>query len=342
MQAATQQAPNDLLSKQQSERLPTYRRPADRLPPVARERFNNLRFLSQEAAAASREIYGREQELREELLRIENRKTQLVDRARASWMPDDSALIAESDNEADTKSQLSILRGRLDKIAVRREQSMQLFSKLEHWLFNLRPEIEISSCDGKPAKLRAGEKALDAIERCRRQVRELRTELSAVHAAPWPSAEVKKRARAELAEFAARGRPDVAAAIAQGEKIGWPTTYDIFRGGVVGSTANTFVQADFVDTLGLFTWIHHDALAAALDREIDQRADDEHALTDEQRSQRIKKILSDLLATEREEEDFIQLANEMGADVLRRADADPRAVLGLSSDLPYKKNFADA
>jgi len=85
--------------------------------------------------------------------------------------------------------------------------------------------------------------------------------------------------------------------------------------------------------LAFVAWLHKDALLQKLllDTEVEFYADDEHALSDEQRAQRITALRSQLLDAERVEEALI-CASEI--PVLRRNDPDPRAVLGLSSALP--------
>jgi hypothetical protein len=89
-----------------------------------------------------------------------------------------------------------------------------------------------------------------------------------------------------------------------------------------------------VDVLALFCWLHRDALVAALEREIDELADDSAALTDEERATRESELLADLLRAERLEELLVVAAENEGREVMRRPNADPRAVLNLSSALP--------
>ncbi|MCK1640337.1 hypothetical protein IVA95_22690 [Bradyrhizobium sp. 157] len=82
------------------------------------------------------------------------------------------------------------------------------------------------------------------------------------------------------------------------------------------------------DTLGLFAWLYRDALIAALDREIDAIADDENALTAEQRRDAETDLLGDLLQAERDECSLIEIAQSQGLPANFRVDCDPRAILG--------------
>jgi hypothetical protein len=95
-----------------------------------------------------------------------------------------------------------------------------------------------------------------------------------------------------------------------------------------------FTSHNAPDVLGLLAWLFHDQLIAALDIEISAMADDDHALDDQQRSATEALLLSERLATERIEEALIEAAEAEGRNVVRRPNADPRAILGLSSALP--------
>jgi hypothetical protein len=57
-------------------------------------------------------------------------------------------------------------------------------------------------------------------------------------------------------------------------------------------------------------------------------------LTAEQRESQCAQLMRDLLKAERAEEAVIDAAYRDGLNILRRKDADPRAVLGLSDALP--------
>ena len=84
------------------------------------------------------------------------------------------------------------------------------------------------------------------------------------------------------------------------------------------------------DTLALIAWLAKDELIAALSAEIDARADDGAALTDEQRGERLAEIEIDMLAAERDEEALVEMAHRAGTPVDRRPDASPLAVLGVA------------
>ena len=85
------------------------------------------------------------------------------------------------------------------------------------------------------------------------------------------------------------------------------------------------------DTAGLVAWLFRDALIARLHAEIDELADDEHALDDQERRARENELLDALMMAERREETLIELAGSEGLEIPRRATADVRAVLGIEA-----------
>jgi hypothetical protein len=83
------------------------------------------------------------------------------------------------------------------------------------------------------------------------------------------------------------------------------------------------------DTLALIAWLHRDTLIAALDREIDEAADDKNAMTLEQRRKAETQMLADLLAVSREECALSEAAQAQGIAIDYRTDCDARAILGI-------------
>jgi len=71
-----------------------------------------------------------------------------------------------------------------------------------------------------------------------------------------------------------------------------------------------------------------------MEADISELADDEGALSDEEKREREGTILVEILETERAEEALIEQLEMSNVTVARRDNADIRAVLGLSSDLP--------
>ncbi len=168
---------------------------------------------------------------------------------------------------------------------------------------------------------------LAAIEKRRQRIRSLIADVKQIDAAPYPSALAKQRAREEIEQLAERGTPCFDALVEQYQgKIRWPEIQLDFNVGLATPRA--------LDSNGLLACLLRDQLIALSERKIDEIKDDDNALTDAQRGEKFKDLLGELLSMERDEEALIHAAT---FDVDRRADADPRAVLGLSSELPGPK-----
>jgi hypothetical protein len=224
----------------------------------------------------------------------------------------------------------------IDRLTARRDQHQQrnsaisaLKGNIENWLKKMPSDAAIIPVEPAAAPiLRSKETLASAIERCRLRIRELAADLRKYDAAPIPAKEAKVIALRALDEAAERGRPDVLNLIASGDPVEWPKSRtQIFSDG-------RYVAAYASDSLAIIAWLHRDALAMALSNEIDACANDTAAFSAEDRRTAIETARRDMLAVAREEEAFIRMSKDAGAIINRRADADPRAVLMLSGELP--------
>lgn len=179
-----------------------------------------------------------------------------------------------------------------------------------------------------PAILPRGHTHSSSVEDRRRKLRELESDLRRVEAAPRPSSVAKQIAAAEIEKLASRGAVDVMATVVHGEGLRWPKI------SVSTHAPGTTATGTVIDAAGLMCFVHRAALLAAVNGEIDAVADDEHALTDAARAEKLAEVMSDILAVERQEEALICAAESAGSVILRRAECDPRAVLNLSDSLP--------
>jgi hypothetical protein len=180
-----------------------------------------------------------------------------------------------------------------------------------------------------------------AIDGVRKTLAELKADLRALQARPRPSADVKAAAR-KLVDATAKP-PVVAGAVDHGDAILWPIagiTAEVVGGveldgkkiAIPKSGAAAFGGTN--DALGILLWAFRDPILTALDREIDLYADDENALSDEDRVRGVATLSMKILAAERDEEALIRMADEREVPIPRRPDADPRAVLGLADSFP--------
>jgi hypothetical protein len=85
--------------------------------------------------------------------------------------------------------------------------------------------------------------------------------------------------------------------------------------------------AEAPDTVALFAWLHSDALVAALDRAIDEEADDPNALSHSEREKREAEVLADLLENERSEAALVWAALAQGMPCEHRGDCSAQTIL---------------
>ena len=182
--------------------------------------------------------------------------------------------------------------------------------------------------------LRKGEEIYAAIERRRRRIRELHADAAAVHAAPIHSSRSKALALEQITQLADRGTPNVLALVETGAPIVWPEKEACPTLSQLAARQLTAPAEREFDALALFAYLHRSQLIASVNEEIDRLADDESALSAKERKERTQTIMRDILEVEFEEEALIVQAHEKSLNIPRRSDADPRAVLGLSAEMP--------
>jgi hypothetical protein len=184
--------------------------------------------------------------------------------------------------------------------------------------------------------LKKGEQISDAVETRRRRLRDLTSDRARALAAPIPSTKAKAIALADIEARAAAAKPDCLNLIEYGEPIDWAKrpleTFVSARAGVPG------VFGKVPDAIGLLALMFKDQLVGVVNAQIDEMANDADALSDERRAEVIATCSRDLYAVQLEEEALIRAAGDQGLEIARRAEADPRAVLALSSDLPAPKD----
>ncbi|WP_141713676.1 hypothetical protein [Bradyrhizobium elkanii] len=302
----------------------------DVLPPAAREQVEAMKLRAEELGALYRENFASEQAARISIVKSEQRIAELQKpRSMGGYGCDDDSqqVVAE-------RRKLDRARADLARLLAAQAPRDAENARLGRLLQNIeaaiaaRPagtvaqtvEIEVPNFKGN---------VLDAIEARRRRLRELESDRARCRAAPWPSATAKARMREQIETLAESGRPDATAPVEHNEPIGFPTQsrqVEIYN--VPGAAAIGFVEQP--NSIGLIAWLFKDALIAALDREIDEAADDGEALTIDQRREQEAEVLRDMLATAREEVMLVDRAEKQGQHVAHRADIDPLALLSIA------------
>lgn len=256
-----------------------------------------------------------------------------------SAISDDRALLNQLENGERNADQIAQVRSKIDR---RTKALAELVARVEKlgasWkaAYELSQNLEkyarvaldgaVALYDGLMPQLQNGEKATDGIERAARRTRALKADRLEVLAAPFPSEDAKKIAREQITARVEAARPDVMGVVDRGELIKFPMSRaSIDQPAGAGGPMSLYA----IDPVGLLAWIFPVEFQAAIEREIDTFADDAIALSVEQRIVKLAVIDSDILASEREEVAFAELAGQ-----LPRPDCDPRAVLGLADVMP--------
>lgn len=300
--------------------------PADRLPPAAAAKLDLLRQQRSDAHAMLQAVSDERSLIGLEKRDKQTAITHLEERYRGPPEVDTNLLNLKAGLELD-QAEIRRLSELHDVRSAKWAALSQLVQALE--TFVASAEHPLKAAPSVSVSIKKGETVLDCVEARRRRLRELASDLTRIHAAPFPSAVVKAKARSEILALAEAGCPDLMSAVEAGDGIRWPT--------LAGTRQTTFdvaarmpvYTAEAPNALAILAWLNRDQLIAAIEAEIDDVSEDGVALTDLQRAQQVAEVRADRLAVEREEEALIETAATQGLDLLRRPDADPRAVLGV-------------
>jgi hypothetical protein len=131
--------------------------------------------------------------------------------------------------------------------------------------------------------------------------------------------------RQEVEALAQAGTPVVSDVIERYRKLVWPMQR--LQGAIVNAQVPSFAVTEVPDVLGLFAFVHKDALLASLDALVSEEADDAAALTHEARQQQEAEVMDDLLAVERDESALVWRALSENLPVQHRADCSALAIL---------------
>ena len=177
-------------------------------------------------------------------------------------------IVDEATEEADTLARRYTDKGN-DFQAIART-----LRTVEQWVLQRPGNVEFESVDVE-VRFAKGDDLISAVARLRGEAAALRLKLETITNAPLPSGEAKALARAQIDELARIGAPSVEL-LFKGQRIVFPeqnlrTT--------VHNTPNLAVGFASADHALAFTvWLHRPAVISAIEREIDQQANDELAL----------------------------------------------------------------
>lgn len=292
----------------------------DTVPLSVQDKFETIRNIAQSRHAALQAVLDETKDVREAQAKDQSELRWCEERRDPSLKFKASQLRLQIDKRV---RPLNKLLQRQDELRQASQPARALSDRLERYL-----RQNSSACmrmyDGDAAKLANGETALEGFDRAARRVRMLQADRDEVLAAPFPTSVAKREALKQLSLRAEASKPSVTSLI---ERIG-EIRYSTAKLEVI---VHNQVAPDVygIDPVGLLAWLFPTEMQAAIDREIDAVGEDDIALSAEERLQRLKQIDSDILASEREEAAFGELAG-----LLPRPDIDPRAALGLASTMP--------
>jgi len=263
------------------------------LPPAVTEKLRRLEQSAADSEALMRlRAAALDQMQRSDLVNARNRlKTAPSPEAEA-------AVDATKKRIADTEADVA-------KHAARARTDAQTLAQLKSWIERQAPNKILQPV--APPPLRANRMNVGAVlEKTRARIAELSAELAVLQRAPLARADIEAAIKAHVAELAAQARPTIDTA--GGLRITWPA------------------RATAVQTLA---WLDPAALAAAIAHEIPPSVGKGKGkgVSESERASATKRLKSELLAIEREEEALVTLALANGVDAVRRPMADPRAVL---------------
>jgi hypothetical protein len=196
---------------------------------------------------------------------------------------------------------------------------------VEDWLrHNVPSNCRIEAVETE-AKLLKGENLLDGVARFQRRGRELKAVIHAIRSACFPKDYCKRRALEMVEALEQRGAISVSRLVELDGDIEFPSLQQ--RAMVHNATPGAVAYHEAVDVAALLAFLVKPTVISALDRLIDDEADDESALTHEQRQQRESEAQADLLDIERQEAELTWQAMSQNLPVEFRPDCDPRAIL---------------
>jgi hypothetical protein len=300
------------------------------LPEPAQSKFRRLAGVAQDRQAATTHAYGVVEDARE----VAGKVRLALQIAERSPLPSTEAIERAQADIDRAEAEVRRLAAERDERAGKSTAIVSLVSRLDSYVGDLPRSARIEPFDGTLPPRKASEPASAVITRCRGEVDKLKIRISEILTAPRPAAEVMEQALREIEALAERGVPDFSALFDGSGGIDWPTTAAdlMVRSGTDGMPAPA--HGSNVDVLGLLAWLFKPQLVKAITAAVEDAEIGGEPIPSAQRPKLAAQFRASLLEVERIEEAAAEELEAMGVTVERRVDADPRAVLGLSSALP--------
>ena len=304
------------------------------LPEPARSKYRRLVGVAQDRQAASRRAYDDVEELRERVAKARIS----YELANRSPLTSVEGIARVKEPVAEFEAEIARLIQERDERGERAQGITALVNRLENFIGDLPLTSKVTLFNGVLPARKKGEALIDTVTHCRSEIEKLHQRIDAIRDAPRPLEECIARATAEIEALAQRGEPDMDGLLAEATSIGWPTRQlDLLArtrdGAVVAANGST------VDAMAVLAWLFKSQLTKAVTTVLrEQGSENGDAMPMSERPKRIADLRASMLEIERVEEQAIEEIEATGAAFERRPDADPRAVLVLSSELPAPRD----
>lgn len=221
-----------------------------------------------------------------------------------------------SESADDWRREVTFQQNTLTVRQTRHRALAGLNANLRLYLEKLPADVEATASKPTNIKLQEGEDYSDAVDRIRGQIAALNAEKMRVDRATMTKEERKATIAGWVERQRERARPF----------MNWPKDGNpIIRFDTNLIDANAPIR----DVPAMLCWLMPNTMAKRLCEEIDT-APDVNSMCKEDKAERLKDIAKETLAWSRQEEAIIALAETKDQFIVRRFDADPRAVLGLT------------
>lgn len=290
----------------------------DGLPQQVREKLERLRDERAIAHSALRVFSDKAAEKAHDIEQVQRRIAEL--KSHYNLPDNDPHVLAERESLKNLRAAQSKFQEEVDVHTAIWSPQSRLVQHLEDYLQRLGNRSCAAADPWPMPKLGRNETRADAVARLRGELMALREEIHIAQHAPITAEAAKKIVRNQLDQIAEAGRPDVFRAIEGRRPLQFPQIQ--------------LRNDELVDAFSVIVWTFKSDIFNRIASEIDQNADDASALTDEERANKVKKLKLDALRLQRDEEAMIVAAAVEGQIIIRRPDADPRAVFGLAEEMP--------
>lgn len=258
------------------------------LPKRAKAKFLRLADAENEAADVLRGTVNRESELNRVML------------------------LRSGGNLEAEEAELSRLQGLRAQQHRRHTEMSNSVMRVRRFMMELPAGIEIEDAPREKTQPQKGESWSDAINRVRREIATLQSNVRETLKAGPRAADLKRAAKNYVKGLTDIGRPRIIA------------THEAFE---LAFESGSF--AGVPNMRAILAWFDPDTLLARLEDEIDALPVPALTLSLKEKNERLTVAKANLLSLEREEEALIESAADDGHHVTRRHDADPRAILGV-------------